>query len=436
MTGPQPGPQLVRAIGFVGIAILALNGVIGAGIFALPATIAERAGALSPWLFLLVGVLVITIVLTFAELSSYFRDSGGPVLFTYRAFGPLVGFGTGWILFLSRMTAFAANATVMSLYLGAVIPWFSDGLGRALLILGVGGGLTWANYIGVRDGVRTLGVLTFLKLTPVCLLILLGLQYVSGDTLFPAVVPNISDIGGTSLLLIYAYVGFESTTIVSGEAKNPQRALPRALVSTVVAIGVFYFLVVLVYISVLPDADGSATLVDVGRVLMGPAGAVAITLAAFFSIGGNLASIMLAVPRLTFALAEQRLLPRWFGAIHERYATPGNSILFLGALGVAFAMTGTFEQLAVASSLTRLIAYVLCIASLPRIRQQASDEERAQAYRLKGGYTIPGIALLICVWIALQSAADAWIMTGILLAAGLFLYWLSRQRRERQERRP
>ncbi len=420
-------PHLLRRIGFFGIAVIALNGVIGAGIFALPAAIATRAGSWSPWLFLIVGILVITVVLTFAELASYFRDTGGPILYTTRAFGPLTGFSTGWILFLSRVTAFAANMTVMATYLGVVVPWFATEVGRALLILGVGGGLTWANYIGVRDGVRTLGILTFLKLVPIVLLILLGLPYVTPETLLPAGLPTVDDLGGTTLLLIYAYVGFESTTIVSGEARNPRRMLPRALVSTVVLIGVLYFLIVLVYISVLPDADGGRTLTDVGFILAGPAGALAITVAAVFSIGGNLASIMLAVPRLTYALAENRLLPAWFGAVHQRYATPGNSILFLGTLGVGFALSGTFAKLAVASSLMRLICYVLCIAALPAIRRMADESARAAAYRLKGGYSIPAVALILCLWIMIQSAADAWIMTGVLLGIGLVLYALTRR---------
>ncbi len=106
---------LLRGIGMAGAAVLVLNSIIGAGIFALPAVVTERAGALSPWLFLVVGVLVITIVLTFAELASYFKESGGPVLFTTSAFGPLAGFSTGWLLFISRMAAFAANTTVMAL---------------------------------------------------------------------------------------------------------------------------------------------------------------------------------------------------------------------------------------------------------------------------------------------------------------------------------
>ncbi len=94
--------QLVRGIGIYGSAFLVLNGMIGAGIFAMPSVVAARAGVLSPWLFLAVGVLIITVVLTFAELSSYFRISGGPVLYATRAFGPLTGFSTGWIYYVSR----------------------------------------------------------------------------------------------------------------------------------------------------------------------------------------------------------------------------------------------------------------------------------------------------------------------------------------------
>ncbi len=433
MTGTSSSDHkahLVRDIGFMGLAVIVVNSMIGAGIFALPAAVSARAGVLSPWLFLAVGVLIITVVLTFAELSSYFKSSGGPVLFTTTAFGPLAGFTTGWVLFVSRMAAFAANTTVMAVYLGAIWPWFSDGVGRTLLIVVVSVTLTYANLVGVKEGVRTMAVITIFKLTPILLLIVLGLQHVSSDILFPATMPTIDDLGGTTLLLIYAFVGFESVTIVSGESKNPKRTMPRALVMTVIATGTLYFLIVLAYISVLPDAGASgATLIDVGRELMGPTGAVLITLAAFFSIGGNLSSIMLAVPRLTFALAQDRLLPKWFGQIHEKYSTPGNSIMFLGGLGLIFALTGSFAYLAAASSLMRLIAYVLCISALPAIRRKATAEEKADAYRLKGGYTIPGFALVLCLWIGAQSSLLSWQVTGGLVAAGLVLYAVSAQRR-------
>ena len=431
-TSADSHKHLVRGIGFGGLAILVLNSMIGAGIFALPAAVSARAGVLSPWLFLAVGLLIITVVLTFAELSSYFKSSGGPVLFTTTAFGPLAGFATGWVLFVSRMAAFAANTTVMAVYLGAVWPWFSEGIGRTLLIVVVTFTLTYANYAGVKEGVRTMTVITFFKLTPILLLIVLGLQHVSGDVLFPSTMPTIDDLGGTTLLLVYAFVGFESVTIVSGESKDPKRTMPRALVLTVIATGTLYFLIVLAYISVLPDAGASgATLIDVGRELMGPAGAVLITLGAFFSIGGNLSSIMLAVPRLTFALAHERLLPKWFGKIHDKHSTPSNSILFLGGAGLVLALTGSFAYLAAASSLMRLIAYVLCISSLPAIRRKATEEERADAYRLKGGNAIPGFALLLCLWMGAQASLLSWQVTGGLVAVGLVLYSVAAQRRAR-----
>ncbi len=424
--------HLVRGIGFTGLAILTVNSMIGAGIFALPGAVAARAGIWSPWLFLAVGILIITVVLTFAELASYFKISGGPVLFTTRAFGPLTGFTTGWILSVSRIVAFAANSTVMAIYLGAIWPWFSDGLGRALLIVAVCSSLTYMNYIGVKDGVRTMGVITIFKLTPILLLIVLGLQHISGDTLFPATMPTIDDLGGTTLLLVYAFVGFESVTTVSGESKNPKRAVPSALVTMVIATGLLYFLIVLAFISVLPDAGASgATLIDVGRELMGPTGTILITLAAFFSIGGNLSSIVLAVPRMIFALAQERLLPKWFGKIHDTYSTPSNSILFLGGLGLAFALTGSFEYLAAASSLSRLIGYVLCIAALPVIRNRATPEEKADAYRLKGGYAIPAAAMILCLWMGAQASLLSWQVTGGLVAAGLVLFAVSAQRRTR-----
>ena len=426
--------QLTRGITAAGAMLLVLNSVIGAGIFQLPAAVYPEAGIWSPWLFLVIGVLVITIVLTFAELASYFKNSGGPVLYTTTAFGPLMGFSTGWILFISRMTAFAANTTVMAIYLGDVVPWFADGIGRSILIVAVCGALTYANFVGVRAGVRAMAVITFFKLVPLALMILLGLQYVSGSTLIPSAAPVFENIGGTTLLLIYAFVGFEGATIISGETKNPTATLPRALVNTTLMIGVIYFLIVLTYISVVPEAtDGSATLVDVGERLMGPAGLVLMTLGAFFSIGGNLSSIMLAIPRLPFAMAEERLLPSWFGHVHEKYGTPSNSILVLGGLGLVFALSGSFAWLAAASSLTRLISYVLCISALPVIRKKATDEELADAYRLKGGYTIPVLALALCLWIGAQANTRSWIVTGSLLAVGLVLYALAAGRRNRED---
>ncbi len=425
--------RVIRGIGLIGGALIDLKGMIGAGIFATPSEVAASAGILSPWLFLAAGVLIITVVLTFAELSSYFRISGGPALYATKAFGPLTGFSTGWLYFVSRAAAFGANCHVMAIFLGEVWPWFDTETGHVVVVVVVIGTLTLANVIGVKGGVRALGFFTFFKLVPLLIMILLGLQYVTPDVLFPEVLPTIDDLGGTTLLLIYAYLGFEQVLIPAGETSKPRETIPNALVFTMIATGILYFLIVLVYISVLGDAAAEgATLVDVGRKLAGPFGAIAITLAAVFSIGGNLSSSMLATPRLTLSLADHRLLPKWFGHINEKFSTPANSIMFLGGMALILALSGSFVLLAVATTLTRLIIYVVCIAALPVIKSKADHTTIARAYRIKGGYTIPLIGLGLCLWMISFSEAKSWILVGILLVVGLVIYSLEQLRIKKQ----
>ena len=424
----QAAGGLRRDIGFLGASFLVLNAMIGAGIFALPGKVAVNAGIWSPWMFLIVGVFFLAVVLTFAELASYYQKTGGPVIYATEAFGPLVGFSTGWVIFVARTTAFAANANVMAVYLGSAFAMFDSELARNIVITVITVGLTWANVLGVRDGVRTMGVFTFLKVTPLLILVLLGLQHVTGSTLLPSAEAVVEDVGGTTLLLIYAYIGFETLAVTAGETSKPRRTLPRALVGTVIGTGILYFLIVLVFVAVVPPGQyASATLIDVGRTLAGPIGWLAITLAAIFSIGGNLAGSMLAAPRLVYSLAEHRLLPQWFGHVHPRYATPARCIVIMGALALFLALTGSFVKLALASSVARLLAYIVCIASLPAIRRKADEETRRRAYRLRGGYAIPFAGLLICVWLLTHSRMASWIAVGILLGIGVILYWIEKK---------
>ena len=427
--------NLVRGIGVFGSALLVLNGLVGAGIFALPPIIAARAGTFGPWLFLAAGLLFIPVVLAFAELSSYFRKSGGPVLYATVAFGPLVGFSTGWIYYISRAGALAGNSHIMATYLAALFPWFETDIGRGVVIVSVLGGLTAVNVIGVKDSIRTLTLFTLLKVVPLAALILLGLAHLSPETAFSAALPTIDDLGGTVLLLMYPFIGFESALVAAGETKRPRATIPKTLILTVIATGVFYALIMLVYNAVLPGAtDPGTTLVDVGRELAGPTGAVIITLAAAFSIGGNLSGTMLAGPRLTFALAEQRLLPGWFGRLSPRHSSPANSVLFLGGLATILALSGSFVILAIATSLTRLIAYAVCIAALPVVRRKATPEAKKGAFRLVGGlvgeFAIPALALVMCLWVIAQSPLESWLITGGLLIFGLIPYLLTQRQIE------
>lgn len=422
--------RLIRGIGGIGGSLLVLNGMIGAGIFGLPSKVAAQAGVLSPWLFVAAGLLVILIVLAFAELGSYFKDSGGPALYSTTAFGPVVGFGTSWIYYVSRISSTAANSHVIAEYLskvGSGWSWFDTAAGHAAVVTVVIGGLTVINMLGVKNSIRTLAVLTFFKLVPLLMLIVLGLQFVSPDILFPEALPTVNDPGGTMLLLFYAFIGFEAIVMTAGETKNPRRTIPLAMVKTVLVITVLYLLIMLVYVVVLPDElDSGATLADVASRIVGPGGAVVIALTAVFSIGGNLAGSVLSASRLTLSMAEQRLLPQWFGKIHPKYASPANSVLFFGGIALVVALSGTFAKLAIASTLTRMIVYSVSIAALPIIKKQADPEVSANAFRLPGGYAIPVLALGLCVWMATYSSVQSWKFVGLLLIVGLVLFGIEK----------
>ena len=421
--------ELKRDIKFLGAAFIVLNAVIGSGIFALPGRVAAEAGAMSPWLFLVVGALFLSVILTFAELASYYRNTGGPILYATDAFGPLAGFGTGWAIFLSRTTAFAANVNVMATYIGALHESLASTPARWTIITLVTIGLAWANVMGAKDGVRAIGIFTVLKMLPLLILVLLGLQHVSGATLLPggdyAWDQLTGTLGSTTLLLIYAYVGFETIGVTAGETADPRRNLPRALVGTLIATGIMYFLIVTVFVAVIPAQNYSdATLVDVGRELMGPMGALLITAAAAFSIGGNLAGSILGAPRMLLAMAQQRMIPDWFGTVHQQHRTPHRAVMIMAVAALLMALTGSFVFLAVASTVVRLLGYIICIAALPRIRRKADAKTAAHTYRLWGGYTIPAIAMLVCIYMLYYAKLQSWIAVGILLAIGFALYGL------------
>lgn len=401
--------------------------MIGAGIFVLPATVSATTGTWAPWLFLAVGLFFIAIALSFAELASYFRDSGGPVLYAGTAFGPAAGFASGWMLWLGRVTAIAANLNVVVTYLGPWWSWVATGPGRIVFIGAICALLVLANIVGVKQGVRTVALFTVLKLVPLFALVALGLS-AAAPSLLPGPPPPAAAMGAAALLFIYAFVGFEAALVTAGETKDPRRSLPRALMMTMVGTALLYWLLTLVYVAVLPTggAEGK-TLADAAAALAGPGAAAVMTFTAIFSVAGNVASAMVTSPRMTYSLAENGWLPRWFGHIHRKYATPDNSILLFGVAVFVFAASSTFVFLAAASSLARILIYILCIVALPRLRKTLPAEAQEQGYRPPGGRIIPAVALLLCVIACTQAAPATWGIVAAIAAVGLGLFWIARR---------
>ena len=410
-----PKEPLRRDIGFSGSAFLSFNGVLGAGIFALPATLYAQFGEFSPWLFPLFGALALVVALPFARVAAHHPVSGGPVVYA-AAFGPAASFQTGWLYYVARSTALAANTNVLITYLATLWPPFANGAVRALTIFAAIGAITFINIVGVKRAVRVLDALTLLKAVPLLFAAILGLV-VAGDTVSaPAEVPPLTQLEAAALLVFYAFVGFENSVVPAAETTDPQRTIPRALIATILATAGLYFLVQLSYVAVMdPGAGGDAPMVAFGEALMGPAGALLLTATAVFSLLGNITGGMTGTTRTTYALGRNGLLPQWFGNVSERYATPANSILFMGAFIAVLAISGSFVWLAVVSTLARMIVYSVSIASLPK-----NEPGKPLVWLMVVG------AIAVCVWGASQTPWPSWRMLLILVAAGTLLYAITR----------
>jgi amino acid transporter len=156
-------------------------------------------------------------------------------------------------------------------------------------------------------------------------------------------------------------------------------------------------------------------LIDFGRAILGPAGALILTAAAIFSLLGNISGGMTGTTRTTYAMGRDGLLPGWFGRVGERFATPANSIAFMGVLIALLALSGSFVWLAVVSTLARMFVYSISIASLAK-------GERPSPMLWAG----MAAAIAVCVWAAAQSGWTSWRMLLILAAAGTLLYVIAR----------
>ncbi|HEX6218758.1 MAG TPA: APC family permease, partial [Sphingomicrobium sp.] len=302
---------LRRDIGSMGTAFLAFNGMVGAGIFALPATLAFQFGNFSPWLFPVFGLLIMAIAIPFARLASLFSVSGGPV--TYVApYGPLASFQTGWLYYIARATALAANANVFAAYAASLWPALDSEIGRGGSIIALIALMTWVNLVGVRRAIQALDLITLFKLLP-----LLGLAFWALAEAGPPAagsLPQFGEVEAAALLTLYALIGFENCLVPAGETRNPRKTIPRAMLITIVATALLYFLIQLAYVAVMPpDAQPEAPLGALAGVLFGPVGMVILSVTALVSVSGNLLGAITSTPRLTYALSERALLPAWFG---------------------------------------------------------------------------------------------------------------------------
>lgn len=423
---------LVRAIGRWSLAALVINSIIGSGIFGLPSSMAGLLGTRSPLAVLLAGIAIVPVIGCYAEVSSYFSEAGGPYLWTRTAFGPLIGIETGWLLWLVRLTAPAANANLFVSYLGEFWPLARGPLPRAMVLTLLLGLLALINVRGVRAGTHVSNVFTIAKLLPLLLVIAGGFWYALAGhpAVFTGKPPAETKLWLQAILLfIFAYGGFEGALVVMAEARNPRRDAPFALFIALAACVLVYTLVQWVVVHVLADpVHSDRPLADVARMLAGRGGAQLVALGALVSVLGYLSANMLAVPRITFAFAEEGDFPYIFAAVHARFHTPYFSIAVFAVLTWLFALLGNFSWNVTLSAAARLFYYAFGCAALPVLRRKRPG---GAWFRLPAGIVFVVVGVLICIILATRIDLSGSLILGATMLVAM-INWLVVRKRNRE----
>jgi basic amino acid/polyamine antiporter, APA family len=417
---------LVRSVGKLDLVAVVINAVIGAGIFGLPARVFGLIGDFSLIAFVVCAIFASLIVICFAEVGSRFNDTGGPYLYAREAFGSIVGFEAGWLMWLARVSAFAANSNLLIGYVAYFVPGVASGSGRNILLSLLTVSLMGINVMGVRNATKANNLFTIAKLIPMLLFIAIGLWFTDWGRFTFAAKPEYGQFSTSVLLLVYAFTGFEMGVIPSGEIRDPRRVIPVALLSAIAIIAAVYLLIQVVCIGTLPGlATSQRPLADAASRFLGSLGAVGISAGIIVSIVGNLHITLLSASRIPFAMGERSELPHVLAATHSRFHTPHYAILFTGGVMLALAVSGTFIYALTISTLARLMIYITTCAALPVLRRKTGVP--GALMQVPGGIAVAITAILLATWLLSNSTWREARDTAIAAILGLAVFALCKK---------
>jgi amino acid transporter len=382
----QDTSKLVRTVGFWGLVAMCINAVVGSGVFLLPSESYKLLGPFSLWAPLIAAVPVFILVLCFAEASSHFSEPGGAYLYSRTAFGDFIGFETGWMNWIARVTSLASLSNGFVLALARLFPALGTGNARAAVIIISIAILAGIHLIGVRYGAASIYVFTFGKLIPLVGFIILALVIWHSNPIpaslhLPGPGTNWNDVW---LFMLFLYAGFENLGVPAGEFKNPRRDLPLALLVGIMAIAAIYVLTQLGAMSALPDLSKTSTpIADAAAAIIGSTGAIIITLGAVLSMAGTNSGTMFEGSRMLYALSLDRPRLRLISYVHPRFRTPTVAIAIHSLVALVLALGGSFAKLALLSAVARLTTYLFTCAAIPRLR------------KLNEGFRTPGLIIPI-----------------------------------------
>jgi APA family basic amino acid/polyamine antiporter len=423
--------SLVRELGVWGLAASIINITIGGGIFRLPAAAASELGAAAPIAFIICAVAMCLIVLCFAEAGSRVSLTGGIYAYVEVAFGPLVGFLTGVMLWAGITVATAAVSSFFGDALVALLPALAPM--RKLVIALILLALAVLNVAGVRGANRFNVVMTVAKLVPLLLLIVFGLLSMNSSNLHWTSAPTAGHLSRASVTIIFAFLGVETALVPGAEVRDPARTVPRAIFMAMLAITVIYVIIQIVAQGVLgPTLAGLPTpLADAAAVAMGAAGRTMMLVGMAISMFGYVSGMTLAVPRALFALGRDGFLPSALARVHPEHNTPYVAIWVQSALACALAVSGEFVKLVVLANSTLLVVYALCCAASWTLRRR-NVQGGGTPFRVPAAGVVPALACLIIAGLLTSLTRDEWAVLGGVIVAIMLVFVVTRGARARR----
>jgi amino acid transporter len=415
--------SLVKALGTWGLAASILNITVGGGIFRLPAAAAGALGAAAPIAYVVCAVAMGLIVLCFAEAGSRVSLTGGLYAYVEVAFGPLVGFLCGVMLWAGITAATAAVTAFFADALGALFPAVAAGPARSATLAAILVALAALNIAGVRGANRFNAVMTIAKLLPLIALVIVGASAVHGENLRWTATPAARDVARASTVLIFAFLGVESALVPSGEVHEPSRTVPRAIFLAMIGATVLYLAVQIVTQGILgPSLVGQKTpLAEAAAVVMGGAGRTLILVGSTVSMFGYVSGMTLAGPRMLFAFGRDGFLPAQLAMVHSRFRTPFVSIALQTLVVIGLAVTGSFEKLAIIANGSILVVYAACCLAVIQLRRKGVQES-GTPFRVPFASVVPILAFLAIAWLMTSLSADEWKALLVVIGVAVIVY--------------
>lgn len=420
--------NLKREIGILGLMSNIINTVIGSGIFVLPAIIAAGLGSASILAYVFCGILITLMMLCFAEVGSKITETGGVYIYIEKSFGKYPGFLTAILLLLSAITADAAIANAIVEIIFKLLPSLQSELLKILFFLFLFSGLGFINIKGLKNGIGFVKIITIIKIAPLLLIAFIGFKDVNLNNLVLETVPSIQQIGESSLILYFAFTGAGSALSVSGEVRNPQKTIPKAILISIFIIGVIYVLVQTVSQGVLGSSLPSFTenpLGEVANKIFGPIGFTLLTIGAAVSMFGGISSKILSIPRILFAASKDKVIPiKKLSKIHIKYSTPYIAIIAYVTLCFLFAILGGFKQLAILSSASSLLISLGISLATIKLRRGKKFVSHGKTFKIPGGYIVPILSFIVILWFLSNLSENKILGIGIFIIILTLIYFL------------